>query len=99
MDEWYLQPTGHGSRVQDIRYVWARGDRVRITKGFHAGYKATVQSRVAPQPPARLEPGYHVELDGGAVVTVGWDEVKGSTASQPDSHQLDGDKDGVGRES
>ena len=76
MDGWYLRSTGRGSQVYDIRYARARGDHVRITRGRHAGKLGTVESRVAPRPPNRLEPGYRVHRDDGAFAIVQRDEVE-----------------------
>ena len=36
-----------------------------------------VETRVCPQPPAMVVPGFRVRLDGGVLVTVRWDEVVG----------------------
>jgi len=76
MDVWFLRGTGHGSQVDDIRYVWARGDRVRIIAGPHAGMTGILDCRMPPQPPAVMAPGYRVKLDSSKLVTVGWEEVK-----------------------
>ena len=57
-----------GGGVMDTRYFYARGDRVRITQGPHAGRLATVESLLGcwiengrPQ----RNYGYNVILDCG----------------------------------
>ncbi len=70
-----LRPDGS---IVDTRLRFGRDDRVRITRGPHAGSLATVESLLgcwikdnSPQ----SEPGYNVALDGGDVVSVRWDWV------------------------
>ena len=67
-----------GGGVMDTRYFYARGDRVRITQGPHAGRLATVESllgRWIENNTPQSEPGYNVALDGDDVVSVRWDWV------------------------
>ena len=65
----YCQLVGH-------YYRFKRGDRVAILWGRYLGATGVVDSAVFQRTvdaPDEYAPGYHVVLDTGPVVTVGWD--------------------------
>ena len=67
-----------GGGVMDTRYVYARGDHVRITEGPDAGRRATIERRQArwvKHDVIHQEPGYYVVLDDCVGVAVRWDWV------------------------
>ena len=67
-------------RLVDTRYLFKRGDRVRITAGTHAGKVGMADSAVAQLKGegGYLVPmaGYHVRLDDGKLATVRWDVLE-----------------------
>ena len=66
-------------RLEDTRYRYARGDRVRIMAGPYQGRFCIVESRVGQfHDEGRLvnEPAYQVTIDDGRWVTVRWDAVE-----------------------
>ena len=80
IDHYKCLPDG---RIEDLRYRFARGDRVRITVGLLAGCVGTAESAVGQM----MIDGYlmdvaayHVVLDeekhGLGVVTVRWDHLE-----------------------
>ena len=77
-DHGYLKLLPNG-RVQDLRYRYSRGDRVRIIMGRLKGLSGLVDSRVFQDSADHLgerAPGYHIRLGSGQVVTVKWDQVE-----------------------
>ena len=71
--------TGPDGRYVDTRLRFARGDRVRITHGPHAGRRATMESRLGQlsgDHGITTEVGYQVVLDDGRAVQVPWDGAK-----------------------
>ena len=73
---WRILPDG---RIQDTRYRFGRGDKVRIISGQHEGHQGTVESCVfdwSVDYPEERAPGYHFKLDDGRWVTVRWDQLQ-----------------------
>ena len=70
---------GPDGRLNDTRFKYGRGDRVRIIRGVNGGETGTDESllgQIMVDGRSVTEHGYHVVLDDGHVATVKWDEVE-----------------------
>jgi len=68
-----------GGKIEDTRYKYGRGTRVKVVSGPYVGMLAEVSSCVFIQDqshPDANNPGYHITLEDGRWTTVKWDTIE-----------------------
>ena len=69
-----------------MRWMRRRGEGVIITNGMYAGHTGAVESNVYQRTadcPDDQANGHHITLDNGELVTVRWEHVEASVATDP----------------